>query len=225
MRKIFNYIVAIITISSLPYTAFAQSEVADSINLYRGFRVEIDILSPLMTSLGMSKGYYYQGGLQVNLKEKYFPTFEVGIGGINNKESATGIRYNTDGLYARVGVDYNLLKPKADKKAMNNVMLAGIRIGASSFTYDLTNVIIEDGYWGGQNIYDYTGVFTTRFWYEIVFGLRVEIFNNTFMGWGMRLKYLFDNNTDQTIYPYYIPGLGAFKGSHVEFNYSVGYQF
>jgi hypothetical protein len=226
MRKIFNFIViTIIAGSSL--SAYSQ-EKTEKLPLYCGVRVELDLLSPLMNSIGASKGYYYQGAVAVNLQQKYFPTLEMGFGGVRKKVSVSDQTFSGNGFFARVGMDYAMLKSPnkfADKTPNYNMFLIGARIGFSPFSYDLTNVPTVDDYWGGNTITNYNNQVTTRVWYEILAGMRVEVIRNIFMGWNVRTKGLFGNNPKGKVYPYYIPGFGTFKGSHWEFNYTVGYQF
>ncbi|MDR2853836.1 MAG: DUF6048 family protein [Prevotellaceae bacterium] len=224
MRKIFNFIVITILANSA-IGASAQVK-TDTLPLLRGLRVELDVLSPLMHSLGGSDGYYFQGAVAVSLREQYFPTLEVGFGGVDNKISASGQGFSTNGVFARVGMDYAMLKSR--NKSLNyNLFVVGARLGFSPFSYDVSNVSVGDNYWNATSpvVRDYNNETTLRLWYEILVGIRVEVIHNVFMGWNVRTKGLFGNDNKGKIYPYYIPGFGNFKGSHWEFNYTVGYQF
>jgi hypothetical protein len=193
--------------------------------IFRGIRIEVDLLSPLMHAIGASKGFYYQGAVTANLNEKYFPTVEIGYGGLDNKLSANSLTYNTRALYYRIGLDYNVLNSKKTLRAMNNIFTIGLRLGGSSFLYDIENVQITDDYWGGSTTLNFPNQRKFMVWWEIVAGVRVEVLNNIFMGWNVRMKNTFGAPKQGEIYPYYISGLGLYNGGKWEFNYSVGWQF
>ena len=225
MRKISSFIIiTIIAHSSIFSNLSAQTAATDS-TLFRGVRIEVDLLSPLMQAIGASKGFYYQGAVAVNLKEKYFPTIEIGYEGINNKVSASGLTYNTNALYYRIGMDYNVLNSIKPLSAMNNIFTVGVRLGGSKFLYDITNVQITDDYWGGNSVLEFPNQRKFMVWWEVLAGVRVEILNNIFMGWNVRIKGTFASPKQGAVYPYYIPGFGLYKGAQWEFNYSIGWQF
>jgi len=226
IRKIFSFIVITIIANSLFVgNLSAQTAVSGDSTIFRGVRVEIDLLSPLMKAIGASKGFYYQGAAAVNLNEKYFPTVEIGYGGINNKLSVSGLTYSANALYYRVGFDYNVLNSKKPLKEMNNIFTVGLRMGASSFTYNIGNVKITDDYWGGEQTLNFPSQKEFMIWWELLAGVRVEILNNVFMGWNVRMKNTFGSPKQGEIYPYYVPGLGLYNGGKWEFNYSIGWQF
>jgi hypothetical protein len=211
-----------LTFSAL--AAQTQRTASDS-TFYRGIRIEADILSPLAYALRLSGGYYYQGAIAVNLKETYFPILEIGYGGLDNKMSVSGLTYNTHAFYYRVGIDYNVLTSKKPLNAMNNIFTVGGRIGFTNMLYNISDVQIADYYWGGNTTVDFTDRHKFMLWWEVPVGVRVEIFNNIFMGWEIRLKGAFGTPKQGEIYPYYVPGLGLFNGNKWEFNYSLGWQF
>jgi len=202
----------------------AQTVNKDS-SLFRGIRLEVDLLSPLMKAIGASKGYYYQGAAVVNLKEKFFPTIEIGYGGINNKVSVSGLIYNTNALYYRIGMDYNVLNSTKPLSAMNNIFSIGARFGGSNLLYNIENVQITDNYWNRNNIINFSNQRKFMIWWEVLAGIRAEIINNIFIGWNVRIKGAFTSPKQGEVYPYYIPGLGLYNGGKWEFNYSLGWQF
>jgi hypothetical protein len=52
----------------------------------------------------------------------------------------------------------------------------------SNFNYDISNVVITDDYWGGSEVIPYNNVNAIKVWYEIIAGVRVEVFKNVYMG-------------------------------------------
>lgn len=235
MQRILNYFIAITTLllinanNSCLYAQENQEEKTvastDTIPFWQGFRLEVDIAQPLFTALGVTESYTFEGALIVNLKQKYMPVFELGVAGLNNKESANGSVFSTNGMFMRFGVDYNMIKynPQA---STNNFFVVGLRLGHSTFSYDLNNVVLEDPYWGGATTENYPDMSSSKFWFEIVAGLKVEVVNNVYLGWSIRNKGLFKAmGSDGGVYPYFIPGYGVSESSNWMMNYIVSYSF
>lgn len=191
---------------------------------WNGFFVQTDIASLISSSLTKGVNYSMEGGVQVDLKHKFFPVIELGLGGAN-KLTVDKIGYKTDALFGRIGVDFNLIKPKVDSKPSKNLFLLGLRLGTTHFNYDITNVLITDNYWGESKIMNYTNQSTTRIWYEIVAGVRVEVFKNIFMGWTVRNKHLIGVDAEGKVAPWFIPGYGKNVASNWGVNYTLGYHF
>lgn len=197
---------------------------ADSTRWLNGFTVNVDVAS-LVTSTFINNGMYSsEAGIQLDLKHKFFPTFEVGVAGAN-KVSNDNINFKTNGLFERFGIDFNLRKKKPDSKPTNNLFTAGIRLGMSNFKYDVTNVTITDNYWGGSTSIDYRNQNASKIWYEFVVGVQVEVIKNFYMGWNIRVRNLISKDISGVVSPWYIPGFGQNNGSNYGFNYTLGYHF
>ena len=82
----------------------------DSIPLFRGFSVSVDIAGPIVKSLG-DYGEY-EAALRLNLHDQYFPVFELGYGEADHNDEITQLAYSTQAPYFRLGCDINLLKNK-----------------------------------------------------------------------------------------------------------------
>jgi hypothetical protein len=123
-------------------------------------------------------------------------------------------------------VDFNLIKPKKDRIPSNNMFFAGARIGFSPFSYSYNKVVVQNEYWGTAISQNFDNVTTTKVWFEIVAGMRVEVLKNIYMGWTVRNKKLFGEDMLGELSPWYIPGFGVKgEGSSWGVNYSVGYRF
>lgn len=114
----------------------------------------------------------------------------------------------TKGSYFKGGVDINLYKNWLD---MENMIYAGFRVGASSFSQTLNNYKIYDvnnQYWGEQFTIqegeEFDGL--TAIWGEIQIGLKAELFNNFFAGVNLQLKFLVSETTPDNYENLYIPG-------------------
>ena len=100
----------------VPADANAQDKAdvaeSDSVPLFNGFAVSVDLVGPIQMLIG-DYGQY-EAAVRVNLKDRYFPTVELGIGKADHDDDATNIKYKTTAPYAKIGVDFNLLKNKHD---------------------------------------------------------------------------------------------------------------
>ena len=96
-------------------SALAVYAVNDSIAIYQGTQVKLDIASPALIA-GISKGQiqHYEIGVNVRLKDRFYPTLEAG--------------YATPGGFIRVGTDINPLKKHPESP---HALLVGVRIGTS----------------------------------------------------------------------------------------------
>jgi hypothetical protein len=189
-----------------------------------GISVQGDIASLANTVITNGERYSFEGSVQAELNHKFFPIFEAGFAGAN-KTSPIDINYSTTGLYGRLGVDFNLLKKKKDSKPTNNLFLAGLRLGVSNFNYNISNIAITDDYWGGTQIINYSNQTTTKIWFEIVAGIRVEVLKNIYMGWMVRNKNLISQDVTGQPAPWYIPGYGINNSSNWGVSYTIGYKF
>jgi len=211
-----------------PVTKDSESKTPEvtvpEVNWWNGFTVQTDIASLIISSLNKGATYSMEGGVQFDLKHKYYPIVEIGLAGAD-KLTSNKVGFKTDALFGRIGLDFNLIKPKESSKPTNNLFLLGARLGATKFTYDITNMLITDEYWGGSKILNYNNQSTTRIWFEIIAGVRVEIIKNIFMGWTVRNSHLFGQDTEGEVAPWYIPGYGKNLSSNWSVNYTLGYHF
>ncbi len=191
--------------------------------LYQGVLVEADAFSAVMSAVHRDR-YSFEAGVRVDLRHKFFPAFEMGVAGAD-RVSINGYGFKTDGVFFRLGADYNLLKPLPPDARIHRYFLVGVRYAFSPFAYDVTDIRIDNGYWGGDTMKDYLGVHTVQHWMEVVGGLHVEVVRNLYMGWGVRWKIRLSGDSTGEISPWYIPGIGIKSIGNVGFNYTVGYKF
>lgn len=103
----------------------------DTIPLFRGVAVSFDLVGVIQSGLG-DYGQY-EAAARLNLRDRYFPVVELGVGHADADDVDSGLRYKTSAPYGRVGVDFNVLRNKHD---VNRVYVGG-RYGYTSFKYDV----------------------------------------------------------------------------------------
>ena len=233
MLKTFKYISSLIFCMLMVYSVQAQKikiqkkTVSDSIPVpfFNGIIVEGDIASVASSVLSNGGTHSYEGAVKIDLKHKFYPTFEFGYASAD-KLTVDNIGFSTNGAFWRGGIDINMLKQKKAANAINSMLLLGVRLGVSSFNYNITNVTITDEYWGGPaQTMNYNNLSTTKVWLELTAGIRVEVLKNIYMGWTIRNKNLLTSTADGAVTPWYIPGFGTNKSSNLGLNYTIGYKF
>ena len=221
MNKRFLVILLLLPFSLLSYAREeGEKEKNDSIPLYQGVNVKLDIAMPIIEAArSAGKIQDYEMAVNVRLKNRFYPTLELGYA--LAECGADGAQHKGHGGFARLGMDLAIVK----KGATENNLLVGLRVGGAFQNFDLTNVQIQTNYWpiDKQNFYD-----QNRFdcWGELVAGCQVYLWKGLHMGWYGRVKLLFTRNVaEEQVLPYYVPGLGFRNDFNWGFNYYIGYRF
>lgn len=188
-----------------------------------GLRVGVDLYK-------LTRGIYdkdYKGVEFVGdfrLTKKYYLAAELGF----EDKTTDDDRLNSTatGTYIKAGFDYNMYENWLN---MENIISVGLRGGFSTFSQELNSYKIynPNPYWGeipplteGQK---YSGLSAT--WIEVALGLKAEVFNNIFVGFGVQLKTLVTNKKPDGFDNLYIPGFNrTYNGNFgIGFNYTVSY--
>ena len=201
--------------------------------LFNGVDLSVDLWGPGAYLLG-SDNLSMEVSADVNLKQRFFPTIEVGYGR-SDAWSEDGIHYKTGAPYARIGMDYNFFY----KKQHGHMLLVGLRYAMSSFSYDVESLSIDDPVYGGgvgnPNITDdiwggtmpafsHAGMKGSMHWLEVCAGIRAHIWKGFYMGWGLRYKFRISASTGQYGDPAYVPGFGNYGSSTLGVVYTVTYK-
>lgn len=221
MNKRFLVILLLLPFALLSYARVrGEKEKNDSIPLYQGVSVKLDIAMPIIEAArSAGKTQDYEMAVNVRLKNRFYPTLELGYA--LAECGADGAQHKGQGGFARLGMDLAIVK----KGETEDNFLIGLRFGGAYQNYDLTNVQVQTNYWQSNPIDFYD---QNRFdcWGEIVAGCQVYLWKGLHMGWYGRVKLLFTNNAAEgNVLPYYVPGLGFRNDFNWGFNYYIGYRF
>ncbi len=142
--RICRYISLFISSLLLPATIFAQGqkprhyvEEADTIPLLVGKQIFFNAAG---VALWQFSDYgEVEGGVRVNLKGKFLPVVEVGLGMCDKTDDETDIHYKTSAPFIRVGCDYNFIK----NKMSGNMIMGGLRLCYTSYKYDMDAPTLE----------------------------------------------------------------------------------
>ena len=225
-KNILKYICiqAISMLLMIPVEAFAQREKLptapqDSIPLFRGVAVSVDMLGLIQRQV--SDYGQYEAALRVNLKDKYFPVLELGIGEADHTEEFTRIHYAAKSPYARAGMDFNLMRNKHDIYRL----YGGARYAYSAFKYDLFSPGITDPNWGGTAEYKASNVKCYYHWLEFAFGLDAKITGALRMGWSLRYRRRLFHNEGPLGNAWYVPGYGVASNARIGGTFHVTIEF
>lgn len=191
---------------------------------FNSFRIDLDVSPVITTFINNGEIYSYEAAIQTEIINKYYPIFEIGYAGAKTLTSS-GINYNGNALFYRLGMDFNIVKSKIAKKTNNNFFLVGARLGYTNFDYNINSIQIQDDYWGGSSTFEKTKK-SSNLWFEIAAGIRVELIKNIYIGWNVRIKNMLTKEDLGEYKPWYVPGYGVYGDSSVwGFNYLIGYKF
>ena len=223
-KHISTYIsaIAISCLLLMPQQASAQGQKKmaaaiekDSIPLLKGLAVGVDLIGPVQ--MMVSDYGQFEASLRVDLKDKYYPIFELGYGKADASDESTKISYKTSAPYARIGIDWNLLKNKHDDYRL----FGGFRYGFTFYKYDVSAPDIQDPVWGGYVPYGEKGVSCNYHWLEGVFGVDAKIWGPIRMGWSFRYKRRIAYKKNEIGNTWYVPGFGKQGGSRLGGTFNV----
>lgn len=177
-------------------------QAADTLPLLRGVAVSVDAVGPAQLFFG-DYGQY-EAALRVNLKDKYFPIIEVGLGKADARDEATNLQYKTSAPYARVGLDFNLLKNKHDDYRL----YGGFRIAYTTYKFEFSSPDVADPVWGGVTDFYGQDIKANYLWGEAVLGVDAKIWGPVRLGWSVRYKRRFHHDDGTAGNTWYVPGYG-----------------
>lgn len=163
-----------------------------------------------------------EAGARINLKGRFFPTVEAGIGLCDETHDETDIHVKAKAPFIRVGCDYNFIKSPLSP----NRLYGGLRFGYTSFNYDLSAPTVDDPYYSGSQLeFNFKDLKSNATWMEFVFGLETRIWKHFSLGWTARYKRRINHRKTSLGSAYYIPGYGENDGSLFSGTFNVVFNF
>jgi hypothetical protein len=210
----------------------AESELNDSLTIkdkilnINKIRLGFDVFKPIKSSSdGDNLNYEIVGDLQIT--ENLYLAAEYGL--TDRLIEDENINFNSNGSFLRFGFDYNMFK---NWVGMDNSIFLGLRYGTSNFSNKIEsyNVRNSDAYFSNfvDNNYqtiDHSNL--TGNWLEILAGVKVETFNNVYLGFSLRLNKLLSTQKPENFDNLYIPGFNKVTDDNTfgsGFNYTLTYS-
>lgn len=147
------------------------------------------------------------------------PFAEFGIGSANYTPKDESYRYKSSTApFFKVGVNYNFLYNSNPRYSI----YAGIRYGISSFSYQVDNVTVNNGYWQESEQIAVPKQKATVGYGEALIGLRVQIVSSISLGWEIKWHKILHQGTHAYGDPWYVPGFGT-RGTSFSGAFSISY--
>lgn len=173
----------------------------DDFPLFGGVAVGVDLLGVGMRAFSPNADMGIMA--RVNLKDKFFPILEAGIGTSRMEGADNGNIYRTTAPYFRLGVDYNI-----NKKHNGNRLFAGARVGVSMFNFDFINTQFNDPVWHTSQPLKVEGQRADAEWLDLTIGLETRLWRFIRLGYSLRYRFMIHMGGNQYGDPCYIPGFG-----------------
>ena len=195
-----------------------KAEEKDSIQLFRGFGVSYDLAGTIMRMV--SDYGQYEAAAHINLRDRYFPIVELGIGDAkHDTDPVTQIAAKVRAPYARFGCDFNIAKNKHDAYRV----MIGARYAFTSFKTEAWGSI-EDPYWKNYASYSVTTKKCFFHWAELVFSVDARLVGPIRLGWSFRYRRKIGSSDIGDNNLWYVPGFGK-NGNVLNATFNIGYQF
>lgn len=189
-----------------------------------GLRLGVDLSKPVRSFIDD----HYTG---IEINGDYRLTRRVYLAGELGTEERTNItdylNVTAKGTYFKAGVDYNFYSNWLD---MENMIYGGFRVAIGSFSQTLNSYTIytSSQYYGESftinEAQEFKGL--SAIWAELVFGMKVEVINNIYVGVNAQLKSRITEDQPENFGNLYIPGFNKVHDSGrfgIGFGYNISY--
>jgi len=230
-RQTYIFIISLIIPSAMVFSQ-TESEVNDSLTAKNKIlniskiRFGFDVFKPIKSlSEGDNLNYEIVGDLQIT--DNLYLAAEYGL--IDRLIEDENINFNSNGSFLRFGFDYNMFK---NWVGMNNAIFVGLRYGSSNFSNKIVsyNVRNSDAYFSNFVDNNYQTIDHSNLngsWLEVVAGVKVETFNNVYLGFSLRLNKLLSTKKPENFDNLFIPGFNKVTDENTfgsGFNYTLTYS-
>lgn len=194
------------TVQGVQYTSPEEAAAAlaaqKRLPLLAGVSVSTDVCGMVMAAC--TPYGQYEAAARLNMRGRYFPVVEVGMGVSNHTNESTNLHYKVHSPYYRVGLDYNVAK---NARAQGRIMV-GLRYAFTTFKYDVDGPDRIDPVYGTSMPFNYKGVRGTNHWAEAVLGLEARVWSIFHLGWSVRYRMRLYNKRTTIDNAWYVPGYG-----------------
>ncbi len=220
MGKISGFIISIILV--FPVFCNGQDTIRYPIEPMKGIRIGIDVSKLLLPVFYPHERFGFEATADIHIKNNIFAVAEAGW--LKADLDKDDYSYRSNGYYAKVGADYNVLKPRIPHS--NDILYIGARYGFSLFSQEVDDITILGYYWPdapGQSI---SQEILNAHWLEFLLGIKAEVLKNFYVGITLRGKLMLVKPKSDYSSTYVIPGYGSGTSRFVGgINYYVSYNF
>jgi len=198
MRRISGYFISVLLILNFSNLhIYAQDTILIPLKIKVGFEVSGPAIYMADKNIMNYEAYF-----AYDINEKLAAA--IGTGFLNFSHSQYNYSYLNKGMFAKAGIDLNLLKP--DKNLGKYWVGLSLRYGLSVFNSEVPSFQHEN-YWG-KTVSSIARQTNWGHFIEVSPGVRAEVFKNFSMGWTVSLRMLLYSGTGKDLKPIYFPGYG-----------------
>lgn len=202
-RAVISLLLLLASFSAEAQSARRAPEVKDTLRTFRGLQLMADLAGALQRTL--SDYGQYEAGLRVNLRDRYFPIFELGYGSARHDDDpVTHVAYKTAAPYFRLGLDFNILRNRHDIYRT----YVGLRYAFTHFRYDVTNPFHSDPVWQDPSPVSIAAATANCHWMELLFAVDAKIWGPVHLGWSARYRRRITHRDGPAGNVWYVPGYG-----------------
>lgn len=185
--------------------ALAQPKAIGNIYpLLDAVNIGVDIWPALNRAFGQQQGLF---GLWARLSfhNRFFAVVETGLSNANSRPEAMNYTYKSPiAPYFKVGMDYNFFY-NSDSRYQVYLLL---RYGIARFSYSLSDVTVNNGYWGTTSEPIFPSQTTTNGFIQIGAGIHVNIWGPLAIGWNFKYQRVVHHSAETYGAPWSVPGMG-----------------
>jgi len=187
-----------------------------------GLRIGVDISKPI-NSFFKTKNKGLEIVSDFRVLKNYYAAVEFGF--MDKTTNEDYLNFTTKGTYIKVGFNYNAYE---NWIGMNNEIYVGLRYGLSFFNQTLNSYTPNayGTYFIAETLEPKTEFKDlTAHWVEFVFGMKVETFNNLFIGVNVSFNNLINTTNPDNFKNLQVPGFNRvfLNNKGVGFNYTLSY--
>ena len=162
--------------------------------------------------------------LEFSLDGEFMPNWFIAAeaGHLDIQIERESFDYNSNGVFFRVGADYNVLRKRDDTS--NDVIILFARYGFATLTHSSDRIQVSNQYWGDLDT-SFSSEKINSHWVELGFSIKAELYRNIFIGWAVRGKYLLYRSRDSLVDPYLIPGFGSIGKNNTAYSMHYGIYY
>lgn len=180
----------------------------------------LDIWNPAMRLLGQKYGLG-SAWVELNMHNRYFPYIEVGFDQADDTPVDANFTFKVKTApFGKIGIGYNIFYNSNPDYQLK----FGLRYGFTRYTYQVSNVTVDEGYWGSPAHFTMPEQTVTTGYWELVAGLKVKIVNNFSLGWAIKYHNILNETKVTGGKPMIVPGYGK-RGNNFTGSFSLIYTF
>lgn len=186
--------------------------------LYHAVTVGVNLWDPAMKLFGASYGGASVWG-ELSLHNRYKPYVELGVGMCDDTPDGMNYTYKSKmAPYFKIGASYNVFY----NSNPDYQLTVGLRYGFSPFRYEVTDVTLNQDYWGDKASFNIPSQSASVGYFEVAAGVSVNVFKNIGLGWKVIYHSILHESSGAYGKPMYIPGYGKRGGSFTG-SFSISY--